>query len=450
MKIFNYLFPFKLYLTIFQLEEYKIPRFYKWLFGNFSLRKIPTKKGLVITNKVKLIIAISAIWFFIILAKNILVAFLFLFQPYFLYSLAILTLKPYEIYNKRRIIKKTHRKIQGCKNLKVIAVTGSYAKTSVKEILYQILKEKYPTLRTPESYNTIFGIAKVVDLELDASYDFFICELGAYKKGEIKELSRMVSPAFGIITGITQQHLERFGSFQNIISGKFELFEYLQNKNKMIFNLKDENIRKEVKRRKIDKDYLVKTENIQFGPQGSTFVIKIRNKKFKIQTELFGYAHVNNIEIAANAALMLGLSPEYIANQIKKLKPFANRLVLLRDKNSTVVDNTYNSNPAGFAETINTAKLVAGKKVLVTPGLVELGAKSSQFHEELGKSARGVFDEVILVGKNKRTLAFQNGLGKNAHVEFIKDTREEYANKINELKENFNWVFLENDVTENY
>ena len=88
MKFFNYLFPFKLYLTIFQLEEYKIPRFYKWLFKNFSLRKIPTKKGLVITNKVKLIVVISAIWFFMILTKNILAALLVLLQPYFLYSLA--------------------------------------------------------------------------------------------------------------------------------------------------------------------------------------------------------------------------------------------------------------------------------------------------------------------------------------------------------------------------
>jgi len=127
-------------------------------------------------------------------------------------------------------------------NLKVIGITGSYGKTSTKEFLYQILRQKYKVLKTPGSYNTLFGIYKVINHELDARYDFFICEMGAYKIGEIKELCDCVLPDFAILTGINEQHLERFGKIENTIKAKFEIVETLKDKATAAINHADENV----------------------------------------------------------------------------------------------------------------------------------------------------------------------------------------------------------------
>jgi UDP-N-acetylmuramoyl-tripeptide--D-alanyl-D-alanine ligase len=451
MKLLNNIFPFKLYLTVFQLEEYKPFRFLKWLSKNFLRRSLPKKKGLVFTTKIKLILIISAVWFLVFLKLSLILAFALLLQPYILFFLAILTLKPYEIWNKKRIIRKTRAKIKLHKNLKVIGITGSYAKTSVKEILYQLLKKEYKTLRTPESYNTVFGIAKVVDLELDNSYKFFVCELGAYHPGEIKELCTMVNPNFGIITGITQQHLERFKSLENIKKTKFELFDYIQDTNKMVFNIKDPNVTQEMKDRDIQIEKILKTHNIKFTPEGSLFTLEIKGKQYKIKTKLFGFAQVQNIALAASFALKLGLSPQKIIQRVEELKPFTNRFILRKNQKTTLVDNTYNSNVAGFSEMLTTARTVSGKKALVTPGIVELGKEEAQIHNELGVKARGIFDQIILVGRNQKTKNLEEGLGKDEKVEYINDNREEYNRAIESLiLKKIDWVFLENDVTENY
>lgn len=215
---------------------------------------------MVITTKVKIIIFLSNVWLVIIgfLASKfssflftILLILFLLLNPFILFLLALISLFPYEFINKIRVIKKTKNKIKNIPNLKVIAITGSYGKTTTKEILYQLLKSKYRVLRTPESYNTIFGIAKVVDLELNTNYQFFIAEIGAYKKGEIKTLCKMLEPSYGIITGITEQHLERFKSLRNIISTKFELFDFIKDPKKMVFNIEDKKILKELNKRGI-------------------------------------------------------------------------------------------------------------------------------------------------------------------------------------------------------
>ena len=135
MKVLDYLLPFKLYLTIFQLEEYKIPRFYKWLAKNLLRRELPRKKGLIVTTKIKLVIFISILWFLLFLEISLLLSAFSLLQPYLLYTLALLALKPYEIWNKNKVVQKTRAKIDNQKKLRVVGITGSYAKTSVKEIL---------------------------------------------------------------------------------------------------------------------------------------------------------------------------------------------------------------------------------------------------------------------------------------------------------------------------
>src|SRR6266404_3181464 len=427
---------FKTQLTILQLEEYKPLRFLRWILKHPFASKVLVKKSLVVTPKIKNIIIISVL---LILFPPFLVTLII--APFINLTIATIILKPYEIYNRYKTINDTHQKILSLKNLKVIGITGSFGKTSTKEILYQILKTKYKVLRTPESFNTVFGVAKVVDLELDDSYDYFICEMAAYKIGEIKELCYMVPPEYGILTGITTQHFERFGSLANTIKAKFELVDEIKDKEKIIFNTSDINITNELKIRKIKiTENKILAKNIKFNKYGSSFN--------GITTSLFGFANIKNIILASNIALKLGMSEKEIMEAIKNLKPFENRNVLIQSGKAAIVNNTYSSNIQSFVELIETAKTIKGKKALVTPGIVELGSLELEVHKDLGKKLNNIFDKVVLVGKNGRTNSLAKGL--ETKYEFINDNRKEYFDKIEELKKNYSWIFLENDVTENY
>lgn len=448
-ELLNIICPIILQLNIFQLEEYKPHRFLKWISKNFLTRKIQAKKPLIYTHKAKILLVIYTVLCTSLLFLNIYLFLILLTQPYIGLIIAILVLKPYEFLNKYRTIIETRNKVLSLNNLKVITITGSFGKSSTKEILYQILKTKYKVLRTPESFNTIFGIAKVVDLELDDSYKFFICEMAAYKTGEIKTLCNMVPPNFGVLTGITTQHLERFGSLENTVRAKFELIDTISDKNNVVFNLADKNILNELRKRnlKADNNQII-AKNIKFNKEGSNFDFVINQNIYKVLTPLFGSANVKNIIIAGNMALKLGIKENQIVIAIEKLKPFGNRNMLTKNGNLVVVNNTFSSNFQSFREMIETAKKIKGKKVLVTPGIVEMGSLEGKTHEILGREAFGVFQKIILVGRNKKTLSLAKGLGNN--YEFIEDTRESYFSKIEEFKRKYDWIFLENDLTQNY
>ncbi len=449
IKILNIICPIKLQLNILQLEEYKPLRFLNWILKNFLKREIQTKKPIVYTVKIKNIILIYTCLCLLSFFITPFISVILITQPYIGLIIALLILKPYEIYNRYKTIENSRKKILSLRNLNVIGVTGSFGKTSTKEILYQILKNKHKTLRTPESFNTIFGVAKVVDLELDNSYEYFICEMAAYKIGEIKILCYMVPPQYAILTGITTQHFERFGSLENTVKAKFELINAIMNKNNIVYNLDDDNVLNELKRIKTKiSNNILSAKNITFDKNGSNFDLVINKNTYKIKTSLFGSANIKNIIIAANLATKLGFSNTELVEAIKNLKPFDNRNVLVNDKRTTIVNNTYSSNIQSFRETLKTAKKINGKKVLVTPGIVELGSLEKITHENLGKEAQGVFDKIILVGKNDRTNSFASGLDNN--YKFIEDTRAQYSETIEKLKKDYEWIFLENDLTQNY
>jgi UDP-N-acetylmuramoyl-tripeptide--D-alanyl-D-alanine ligase len=149
-------------------------------------------------------------------------------------------------------------------------------------------------------------------------------------------------------------------------------------------------------------------------------------------------------------AIKLNISITDITKTLKTLKSPAKRFELKRINKTTIVDNTYNSNPVSFIQTIESAKSVKGKKALITPGLAELGKEEINIHAKLAKQTNS-FDQIILVGKNKRTKAFYSNLNNKKLAKFIPDTRESYQNSVNELiNKKYNWIFLENDLPQNY
>ena len=391
----------KAWLHIFQLEEYDPIRFLKWWFQNPFKLKLENKKPLVWTPKAKIIYSLSLG-----------------FWPLML--LVLLFLKPFEesykIYLKQRILSKIrYLKSRG---LKVVAISGSYGKTSVKEYLYQILSQKYKTLRTPGNYNTLFGISKVIEWELDEKYKYFICEMGSYKIGDTAEICDMVLPDYAMLTGINEQHLERFCSLENEIIGESESVEYvLARGGWVVLNFSNPHISQYYS------SNLSNLNNAQVHTYGQ--------KKYS-------HPRQQNVEGALTLARILG-----VKNLPKLLKNPIHRLSLIHRGDMTIIDDAYSSNTDGFAAATTYLKSFKDWKVIVTPGIPELGIATYEIHKNLGAMLDNI-DQVILVGKNDRTRGLADGYGKP--VEYIDKVTE----AISKVAKNKAVILFENDLPDNY
>jgi UDP-N-acetylmuramoyl-tripeptide--D-alanyl-D-alanine ligase len=461
------IFPIETYLHIFQLEGYSPLRLINWWVTHPLTRVSGTKKPLVWTSKatwlyfLSLVLTLAGVLklFFFAGGISLIVGSLFLILfPILQLIVALMFLKPYEAFNKNRTIKDTQDKIKSLKNLKVIGITGSYGKTSVKEYLYGILKTKYSVLKTPKSYNTVFGIAKVVEYELDDSYDYFVCEMGAYKRGDIKELCNLVYPTYGILTGIAEQHLDRFGSLQNIILGKFELPEFLPKSGLALLNTDNEHIsshQASIQAKVITYGFNDradgKVSNIRMTKSGTTFDFTIEKKKVSMTTRLLGRAAIQNIAGASVMAYKLGMTLKEIAQAVEGLETVPFRLEIMKRGAITIINDAYNSNTEGFREALMVLSDVQGtRKVLVTPGIVDLGNKTYAVHKELGIFAADKITDVILVSKSDRTRGLEDGLKEANFKEVTTVANLAEAQKLIEKYPSGSVVLLENDLPDNY
>lgn len=335
--------------------------------------------------------------------------------PY-LVLLAYLINKPIEkSINKKYIVKCTET-LDRRSDLIKIAITGSYGKTSVKQILSEILSKKYTVLSTPESYNTAMGISKTVN-RLEDKHQIFIAEMGARHVGDIKELSDIVKPNFAVITGITYQHLETFGSIENVIKTKSEILNNFSGE--AIISADNKHTLKIYDGATCNKclagvcktgDSLVYAEDLAFNENGSTFTMVSGDKKVKTSTKLLGKANVHNVLLAVAVALKLGFSLEEIASILPALEQIPHRLQLSVNANGVyIIDDGYNSNPEGIKNAINLLNSFSGRKYVVTPGLIELGHAESGFNYKIGELLSDVCDGVILVGRSG-SLQIREGL----------------------------------------
>ena len=323
------------------------------------------------------------------------------------------------LLSARRRIKKLHPK--------VIGITGSYGKTSTKYILCQMLSQKFNTLMTPDSYNTPMGICKVIRGELTEQHEIFIVEMGAYKRGDIRELCNLASPEIGILTAVGPQHLERFKSIENIAKTKYELIESLPSDGLAVFNC-DNEICAELADKRERGGHLVRryaadvdnaevtASNIRHTEQGLAFTVQVsvgpgELTTAEIRTQLLGKHNVSNILAAITVAIACDMTLEEIRGAIANIEPVPHRLQLSsNDGDVTIIDDSFNSNPVGAKAALEVLTEIRGrKKVLVTPGMVELGEREYEENKRLGEYAADVCDLVILVGP-RRTLPILDGL----------------------------------------
>jgi len=431
------------------------------------------KKPLVITKRIKRLMVTTSILYLIPIVisifandlSNVCVLTLAIMTSlnFFVVFIALLINHPIERLIYHYYEHQAKSKLKSMPNLKIIGITGSYGKTSCKNILADILNVKYNALPTPKSLNTFNGLMITINNKLSKFDDIFIAEMGAYVTGEIHRLCELVTPKYGIITSIGTAHLETFGSQKNIQKGKMELIEFLPKDGVGVLNKDDPNqtsyrLKNNCKILWIgidSKDADVVANDIKCTSTGTTFMVKFKgsDKEHKFETRLLGRHNVYNILSALALGYEFGISVKDLQIGVKKVRPIEHRLELKKLGNFYQIDDAYNSNPVGAKSALDVLNMTDGDKVVVTPGMVELGEKEEELNHIFGKQIANVADKVILIGE-KRTKPIYDGLlsegYKKEDIYISNDVREAYTilNKLKDKKDLY--ALFENDLPDAY
>ncbi len=382
-----------------------------------------------------------------------------IFVPYLLFG-AYCFNEPFEHLVRTHYIRSAEFKLSTSDIIK-IGITGSYAKTTVKEILKTILSQKYRVLATPSSYNTPLGIALTVK-NLDSSHDVFIAEMGARSKGDIKDLVKIVKPQYGVLTGINYQHLETFGDIETTMATKYELFESLQDNGVGFFSSDNERALELMKKFGGEKysagvggeDNLVTATDIVTDTKGMSFNLNIKGEEsVRCSTTLLGKHSVRNICLAVAVAYKVGLTPEEIAVGVNRIQSIGHRLELMpNNKNIVIIDDSYNASTDGVKAAMEVLDTFSGRKIVLTPGLVELGKEENLQNFEMGKMLAKHADMVVVIGKHNALMLIngliEGGMDRN-NIKFAKSLNK--GNEIlNEMMKEGDVILFENDLPDNY
>ncbi|HVU14902.1 MAG TPA: UDP-N-acetylmuramoyl-tripeptide--D-alanyl-D-alanine ligase [Phototrophicaceae bacterium] len=321
---------------------------------------------------------------------------------------------PVEAAFRRMFINRARRALQEA-NPVVIGITGSYGKTSTKTYLAHILNGRYHAYPTPKSYNTLMGVCLAINNDIAGKHniDYFICEMGAYVPGEIRQICDLVHPSISMVVEVGPQHLERFGSLENIATAKYEIIKALPPDGIGVFNADNPHIRAMVERGypqtrlTVGLDPASKARfvasDIRESLDGLRFIVTDTetNASETFVTPLLGRHNVTNILLATAVAVHERMSLKEIALRVRTLQPAESRLARTTTAQGiTIINDAYSANPVGAVEALRVLALYqSGRRLLITPGMVELGDLMEQENRKLGELAADHATDVILVGK---------------------------------------------------
>ena len=410
------------------------------------------------------------------------------------FLIAAIITSPIEKRRNARFVTAAKTALAARADLIKIGVTGSYGKTTAKNLLSAFLSKEYSTCATPGNYNTPMGIAMTVRDELLADDEVFVAEMGARYRGDIRELCDIVSPSVAVITAIGTQHLETFGSEENLLATKNELIEALPADGVAIFNGDNDGAIKLynrcAKRRLIsgnDEEAVQKlyalfstgdsrakgkpaagvkpTEeevkalsrfdafygDIGYAARGMEFTLVVNGSAARIATALLG-AHVPSmIAECALTANYLGISLEKIKFVASEVKAVAHRLELLYNGDDVIIDDAYNGNEAGAQNALEVlSKFSPRIRVLITPGIVELGERGEAANARIGELAAVSCDYAVFVGGNASALA-RGAKSAGMNADNVTEVRD-LACAVEKLKtiKGEKAVLFENDLPDNY
>ena len=372
-----------------------------------------------------------------------------------------LTAWPVEKAISELYFRDAQRILRDRKDLIRIGITGSWGKTSVKFILGTILEEKYHTLVTPSSYNTPMGVTKVIRSSLEPGHRIFVSEMGARHVGDIREMCRLVHPEIGILTSIGPQHLDTFRTVERVAKTKYELIDALPENGEAFF-ADDDGICSELYEKTTVSKHLsgldpkkdeIWAEDIRYSPEGSSFTLCRGTERIECTTQLLGELNIRNILLSASVALSLGLTMEQTARGIAKIRPVEHRLQLIRHPGGlNVIDDAFNSNIRGAKQAFQVLKQFPKKRIIVTPGMVELGEKEAEMNREFGRAMADCCDMAILVGR-RRSEAIAAGLRENGYPENsirVVSSLQEATDLLKGFALPGDTILFENDLPDNY
>ncbi len=473
-------------LYLLQLENYELGRYWKLLIkrGLFPSKRRSQRKELVWSAKAKalMLLAVALHFLVVILAGLIaisthrgtdglfgflIVALLAGLPFYFLwFSLALVFIWPLDSLVKQIIISRAKSRIKSLKDLKIIGIAGSYGKTTMKEVLLEVLGAKFNVAATPESVNTPVGIARWVLKKFDESLQVTIVEMGEHYSGDIEFLCKITPPDIAVVTGINEAHLERMKTLENIINTIFEIAGKAKPGATVVLNGDDQQVMENYKKyvwpdhkllffgKKNKSNFQFSIFNFQFSAEKLGWEAEIDGLG-KVFINLLGEYAVNDIQAAVIIARQMGMSDTEIKIGISKIKPVEHRLQPISSANNVlIIDDSYNGNPAGAAEAIKVlSRFVNRRKIYITPGLAETGKAAKDIHLEIGRQLAGVADVVILI-KNSVTSFILEGINgsikeKKPEAIFFNTAQEAHAALKNILKPQ-DVILFQNDWGDQY
>ncbi len=378
----------------------------------------------------------------------------------FLVWIAALLMAPVEAWIRRGFKVAARRRLAARPDLTIVAVTGSYGKTSVKFAIAEVLRQRYQVLATPGSFNTPMGICKVINNDLKDHHQVLILEMGIRHPGDIAELCRIARPHIAVITGIGIAHLESMGSRDAIANEKGGLLNFLLPGGRAVLNADDDyydSMRKGVdaigvSATGLDSD--LRAENVSFGPEGTRFeAVAASGERATVRMEVLGRHNVGNGLMALGVGQLMGIRLRAGAQALSRLEPVAHRLALREEAGLMVLDDAFNSNPVGARNAVEVLGAFAPRRrFVVTPGMVELGSREREENRAFGASMVGRVDDAILVGP-ARTAAISEGLreaGMDGDRIHVVSTLFEARDLLGKLASKGDVVLYENDLPDQY
>lgn len=447
-----------------QASEYQVFDYLSWYGRTSDFLHVEKRKKLVMTPKATLFLLIATFLVFSMYAVGLFLYFgnfvvsglvVILLTPFVLPYLMLVPLflvKVVQMPVEFWIMKKARQKLRLHKGLK-IAIAGSFGKTTMREILKTVLSEGKVVAQVPHSYNTPLGISRFIE-NLKGNEDVLIFEFGEYYPGDILKLCLLVAPDVGIITGVNEAHLEKFGSLDETGKTIFELADWLGEK--VLYVNAESDL---AKLRALQKHILysregvsdLKVEKVKASLEGTVFSL---NDGREFVSGLLGAHMVGPLLVSIDLAKKLGLTDDLILKGIKKTKSFDHRLQMSVDASGVVtLDDSYNGNPSGVKAILEfLSGITDRRKIYVTPGLVEMGERSEEVHRVIGKQIASAGVSKVILMKNSVTKWIDDGLkeaGFKGEVVWFDDALKAYA-FLPQMTVKGDLVVLQNDWPDQY
>ncbi len=440
----------------------------------YSLARQKYKKPLVWTARAKRIYIVIWVETIIMAAIAQAIAGASIIAPAFIVALsfaashiltlgAIYILKPVEAAINRKYYNEAAEILRSIPGLKVIGITGSYGKTSTKHYLERILTEQFNVLITPGSYNTTMGVIRTVRELMKPYTEVFICEMGAKNIGDIKEICDLVHPEAGIITAVGEQHMESFKTIENVQRTKFELADSLPSDGTIYVNAdfpyaanrQTTNCKLVLYSTRDNNAATWKAISVTPTPEGTRFTLSTPIGEYEFFTHLLGEFNISNLIPAIALSHSLGMPMDVIARAVAAIDPVEHRLSLKRTPGGiTILDDAFNSNPDGSRMALDVlSKMTGGKRIVITPGMIELGDRQYELNKQFGNHIAESADYAIIVGKYNRE-AILDGINSNGTLpaERIQtpDTFSQAQALLSNIAQCGDTVLYENDLPDTF